>query len=134
VRVVAQVSGTASVNGDFTAMDTLITFADGDTTAKTVSIPILNDSLDEPTEFFEVALASPTGGAALGGFATMTVSIVDDDESVPPPRTTSGGGGALGGVSVLLLALLLAVRKFAPRAGVVPAAPYRRREPRPDRP
>src|SRR6185295_7916166 len=59
--------GTATTAGsDYTAVTTTVSFAAGDTTNKTVTIPINNDALVEPDETINLTLTSPTGGATLG--------------------------------------------------------------------
>jgi hypothetical protein len=75
-------NGTATAPADYDATARTVSFADGDTTAKTVSIPIVNDTLDEPDETVNLALASPTGGAAVGSPSAAVLTIQDDD--VPP--------------------------------------------------
>lgn len=80
-------NGTATQPADYTAVSTTVTFAAGDTAAKTVNVPIVNDSADESDETLYVALSTPTGGAALGSTSEILVTIVDDDVSPPPaPR------------------------------------------------
>jgi hypothetical protein len=57
-----------------------LTFAPGEST-KSFTVPIVNDSLDEPDETVTLTLASPGFPAALGR-RSSTLTIVDDD---PPP-------------------------------------------------
>ena len=73
--------GTAVSPADFTAAagDASLTFAPGDTT-KTVTVPIVDDTLDEDDETFTVTLSDPTGATVAAGSATGT--ITDDDD--PP--------------------------------------------------
>ena len=54
-------------------------FADGDTTAKTVNVPILQDTADEPDETVTLTLSTPTGGATLGAQTSAVLTIADDD-------------------------------------------------------
>ncbi|HEX3553852.1 MAG TPA: galactose oxidase-like domain-containing protein [Thermoanaerobaculia bacterium] len=70
--------GTAKAGSDYTATSGTLTFAAGET-RKVLSVPILNDAVQEPDESFTVALSNPTGGASLGSPQTATVTIVDDD-------------------------------------------------------
>jgi hypothetical protein len=68
-------SDTAISGEDFTAVDTTLQFADGDTADKIVVIPLLDDAIPEGTESFKVNLVS-----AANPFATpLTVTIADDD-------------------------------------------------------
>ena len=61
---------------------TTLSFADGET-SKTETISIVNDSLVEEDEVFNVLLGNPTGGASIGAVATTAVTIVNDDSSTP---------------------------------------------------
>ena len=79
--------GTAAAGSDFVAISGTLTFASGET-ARSLSIPLLNDNMPESDESFSVALFAPTGGAALGVPATGTITILDNDLA---------GGGAVAG-------------------------------------
>lgn len=74
-------NGSAIAGSDFIASPTpaVVTFADGDLLSKTVTIPLVDDVLQEDLESFTVQLSNPTGGVALGA-STTTVEIVDGDE------------------------------------------------------
>ncbi len=95
--------GTAVAPGDYTAAAGTVNFADGDTANKTFQVTIVNDTLDEPDETFNVIIANPTGGAALGATTTEVVTILDDDVTAPPPPPIP----TLGDLGKLLLAGLL---------------------------
>jgi hypothetical protein len=70
--------GTALTPGDYTDRAGVLTFGDGvDSLAFTV--PIVNDSLVESSETFNLTLSNPTGGAALGTPSTATVNITDNE-------------------------------------------------------
>ncbi|WP_108663013.1 Calx-beta domain-containing protein [Acuticoccus kandeliae] len=86
---VATVTGSAT-SADFTAVNTTVTFAPGETSA-TVHIPVTDDELVEENEIFRVRL-SGADGATIGD-AEATITIVSDD--LPPPPTISIGA-ALG--------------------------------------
>ncbi len=75
--------GTATAGTDYAATSGTLTFAAGDT-AKTVSVPVLDDAVDEEDETFTLTLSNASG-ATLGN-ATATGTIVDDDEA-PQPLT-----------------------------------------------
>ena len=72
-------NGTAAAGSDYTAVSTTVSFATGDTTSKTVSIPITDDAVVEGNETVNVALGTPTGGATLGSPATAVLTITDND-------------------------------------------------------
>jgi Ca2+-binding RTX toxin-like protein len=68
-------NGTALAGSDYTATSGTLTFTPG-VTSQTISIPILNDSVNEANETFTLKLTSPTN-AILGGTATVTTTITD---------------------------------------------------------
>ena len=71
------VAGTASA-ADFSATQGTLTFANGEL-SKTISIPIVNDTLQEQLESFQLEILNPGGGAILGASRTSTITIVDND-------------------------------------------------------
>ena len=75
-------SGTATAgagpNTDVAAASGTLIFLDGQTT-KSFTIPIANDTNDEPDEAATITLSSPLLGASVSGSATATLTIVDDD-------------------------------------------------------
>jgi hypothetical protein len=72
-------SSTAQAGRDYVGTSGKLSFAAGETT-KTITIPILNDTLFEANETFKVTLSSPTGGATVpSAGASATVTIVSDD-------------------------------------------------------
>lgn len=66
--------GTATANTDYTSRSGTLTFAANTTTA-TITVPILNDNLNEANEAFSVNLSSPTNASLQK--ATGTVTITD---------------------------------------------------------
>jgi Ca2+-binding RTX toxin-like protein len=68
-------NGTALAGSDYTTTTGTLTFNPG-VTSQTISIPILNDSVNEANETFTLKLTSPTN-AILGGTATVTTTITD---------------------------------------------------------
>lgn len=70
---------TAVPGEDFAERTGTLAWADGDATARTIEVPILNDAAGERTQYFTVALDNPVGMATLGTPATATVTIQDDD-------------------------------------------------------
>jgi hypothetical protein len=51
-----------------------------------VTVPIVNDTVDEPNETFALSLSNPTGGAVLTTPSVETVTITNDD----PPNGVLG--------------------------------------------
>ena len=74
---------TAAASTDFTTTSGQLNWADGDAGTRNINITILNDAVAESTERFLVRLTDATGGAAVGGQASATVTIQDND---PPPE------------------------------------------------
>ncbi len=58
--------GTAKAGADYTAVSGTLTFAPGET-AKTVSVPLLDDAIDEGKETFKLRLSNPRGAYGTGG-------------------------------------------------------------------
>ncbi|MFB2880165.1 choice-of-anchor D domain-containing protein [Floridanema aerugineum] len=59
-----------------------VEWEDGDTTPKTIDIPIVDDSLIEGTETLNLTLCDCTGGATVGEQSTAVLSIIDN-EGIP---------------------------------------------------
>lgn len=72
----ATADGTATAGSDYTAASGTLNFASGEA-SKTVTVPILDDSLYENNETFTLNLSSPSSGTI--GASTATVTINDDD-------------------------------------------------------
>ncbi|MGL5061818.1 MAG: Calx-beta domain-containing protein [Microcoleus sp.] len=79
---VSLTDGTATAPGDYTSTPIVVNFANGDTASKTVTIPIVNDTLVENTENLNLTLGSPTGNASIGTQSTATLDILDNDSSL----------------------------------------------------
>jgi len=76
---VATPSGNALLGGDYTPIETVVTFAPGET-SKTVTVNVLGDELFESDESFPVQLSNAKGGVIKDGIGIGT--IVNDD--APP--------------------------------------------------
>jgi len=75
----ASANGTATAGSDYTAVSGTLSWADGDSSNKTFTIPISDDALAEAAETISLSLGNVTGGAALGATRTMSLSITDND-------------------------------------------------------
>lgn len=71
-------NGTASAGSDYTPLSDGLGWANGDTAAKTITVPINNDALYEGDETFNITLNAPSG-ATLGTPTVATVTINDND-------------------------------------------------------
>jgi hypothetical protein len=105
-------NGTANAGSDYTATDVIVNFAAGDAADKTVNVPVLQDTTDEPDETVTLTLSAATGGATLGAQTTGTMTITDDDPTPAPPAPPAppppgGGGGGGGGFDGWVLSLLV---------------------------
>jgi hypothetical protein len=56
-----------------------LNWAAGDTTVKACQVPIFDDVLVEPTEFFYMNLTGPTGGAVLAAPQNFQINLTDND-------------------------------------------------------
>lgn len=81
VTVDVTVSANTATSSDYEFVPTTqtLTFADGDTTPKTLQIPTIDDTLVEYDEYFNIDLSSPTNGAKLGTNTKVSVTISDND-------------------------------------------------------
>jgi len=79
------VNGTATAGSDFTAVAGTLTWNAGDTTNRTITVPIAQDAVLEGNETLTVTLSAPTGGATISpAGATATVRILDDEPDTFP--------------------------------------------------
>ena len=74
----ATADGTATAGEDYTATSGTLTFAAGET-AKTVSVPLLDDAIDEGKETFVLRLSNPRGAYLRGIHREATGTIRNDD-------------------------------------------------------
>ena len=75
---VALLSGGSADAGDFTFVPTTLTFPAGTDTAQTITIAIIDDTVQEPEENFTLQIGNPTNGAIIAN-DTMRFSIIDND-------------------------------------------------------
>ncbi len=78
----ATADGGATQKGDYTFAVGRLTFAAGET-SKTFPVLIINDSLQEGTETFSVALSNPVG-TIIGAGSVAAIAIFDNDLSPGP--------------------------------------------------
>ncbi len=77
-------STAATVGADFTAATGTLSWVAGDGSSKVISVPILDDSLAEQSETFNVVLRNAVGSTI--GASTATVTITDNEAGVFPPN------------------------------------------------
>ena len=88
----------ATEGEDYTPVNGTLTFTPGET-EKTVSVPIIDDSVEDDGEFFELSLGEPVGGNAFVGLRRFGQAHIRNDESLTPAVTplTAGFSGAPAG-------------------------------------
>jgi hypothetical protein len=79
-------AGTATPGSDYLETSTRLIWADGDSRAKTVRIPLIKDKLDEPDIETVRLLLSGAVGAGLGEPDKAVLTIVDNDEGKKGPQ------------------------------------------------
>ncbi|MFA5854877.1 MAG: S-layer homology domain-containing protein [Candidatus Gracilibacteria bacterium] len=88
---------TAIAGSDYTVLSGTVTWAAGETGAKTLSVAILEDTTDESDETFSVNLSNPIASTVSDDIGILT--ITDNDEPVVVSSGGGGGGGGGGGSS-----------------------------------
>ena len=76
-------SDTAVAGEDFEALTGTLSWQEGDTSARTISVTLLNDTASEDTEQFSIVLSADDANL-LGSFTQTTVSIKDDESNQAP--------------------------------------------------
>jgi len=99
-------NGSAVAGSDYTATSGTLTWAPGETAAKTVSVPITDDPLDEATENFAVQLSPPVNATI--GDGTGVGTIEDNDQpptiaSISDPTVAEGNAGTVNASFVVTL-------------------------------
>jgi hypothetical protein len=74
----ATLPGAAFARCDYATTVDTVTFAPGET-AKTLAVPLIDDTYGEPAETVQLALANPSAGAQLGAQAGATLLILSDE-------------------------------------------------------
>jgi len=74
--------GSATPGTDFTLAAGTLTWNNGETGAKTFSVTIIDDSVDDDDETVVLGLSGAAGGVAVGSLDFTTITITDDD--LPP--------------------------------------------------
>jgi hypothetical protein len=95
-------NGTATSPEDYSNTPIKVNFAPGET-AKTVGIPIVDDTIVEGSETVNLTLTNPTGGAAIGQQSTSTLTIADNDIALQfssPTFSVSENGTPIKAVTV----------------------------------
>ena len=78
---VSTANESATAPGDYTATNVTLSWADGETGAMAVNVPIIDDQSEEAAETFTANLSNATGGIPIGEIDTATVTISDNDQA-----------------------------------------------------
>ncbi len=81
--LVSTSDGTGKAGVDYTATNATVSFADGDISPKTVSIPLLKNTAFFGNTTFTVSLSAPTGNALVGTPSSAQVTIFESDPAPP---------------------------------------------------
>lgn len=94
---------TAFAGEDYVAASGTLNWAGGDSTARSITLTVIDDNQNEGNESFRIALSNPTGGATLGGNSIAGIFIPGNDLAPALVIPSSDWRGQL------LLALLIAL-------------------------
>lgn len=83
---IATSDNTATASNDYTPVSRIVTFRGGRNSA-VVNIPITDDAVAEPNQYFTVTLSSPSAGA---GLPTPSASVTIDNDDAPGAPTNVG--------------------------------------------
>ena len=103
----------ASPQSDYTPTNGTLVFGPGQLSGS-ITVPLINDSIDESNKTFRVVLDETAGGAALGSNSTAVVTILDDDTG----GTLEFRTATFTNVENVAVALISVVRKGGLAAGV----------------
>lgn len=81
-------AGGIFIAADYTRASGSLLFNPGET-SKTISIPLLNDSLEEKPETLQLNISNAGGGALLGSQTATTLTILDNDPEVSFQATSA---------------------------------------------
>ena len=76
-------NGSATAGSDYTAKTGTLNWQAGDTTAKTFTVAITQDTVVEGPETLNLALSNPTNGATLDNVKSTAILTIVDDEPLP---------------------------------------------------
>ena len=95
------VNGTATALQDYVPVAGTLVFGTN-VASQTITVPILNDQVEEPNKAFSVALGAPVGEASLGAFATAVVNIIDNDSTFTLQLISTNLLESVGSVSLVV--------------------------------
>ena len=91
---ISTVEGTATGDEDYESNSATLVWESGDSSAKTFTITMIQDTMAEGSESFQLVLSEPLFGATLGSPSTMSVTIQDDGGETLALASLAGPAGA----------------------------------------
>lgn len=91
----ATANSTATAGTHYTSTTGTLTWTDGDTTDRTITVPVTNTAQPQLPRQFKLTLSSPTSGLLLGVMPTIAVQIEDPTATLDSPWT----GAMLGSIT-----------------------------------
>jgi len=79
-------AGSAEIGSDVTENSGVLTWADGDSDNKTITLSLIDDDIDENDEDFTINLSSQNN-SRIGSKSQLNVTIADDDTNTAPTVT-----------------------------------------------
>ncbi|WP_144394550.1 Calx-beta domain-containing protein [Pleionea sediminis] len=101
-------NGTATSGSDYTSVNQVVSFADGET-SKQITIALIDDSNFEGDESFTVTLSNPSANSTINSPATATVTIRENDLEAGDGNSDDSNDSG-GSINWLVLLSLLAFR------------------------
>ena len=114
--------GTATAGQDYTATSSTLSFPANSTSSLTISVPVIDDTIDEEEqETFTLTLSNASGGELVGGVMTLSVTgtITDNDD---PQVTVSFGESAYSAAEGATTTIKLTLSVDPEREVVIPLA------------
>lgn len=107
VSYATTVDGTATPGSDYAPLNGVLTF-DPLQTSKSITVEIVNDSIDEPSETVHLALSSPTPNEVLLGNPGFTATLtINDDDALTMIQFTSANYSVNEGDGVAMLSVTI---------------------------
>ena len=86
--------GTATSGLDYSNVTGTLSWANGESGTKFFNVPILADAITDPNETVNLALSNPTGNAAMGPLANVSLTIMEAGEPVDAWKLAHFGANA----------------------------------------
>lgn len=91
----------------YTAANGTLTWTDGESGTKTVTVPVINTSASQPPRQFKVSMSSPSSGTSLSVNSSVAVLIEDATATLPAPWSQAIVSGITDYSSAVMVANVL---------------------------